>query len=104
MNAPDTGSTKHIASSAYEVTKSKSDPVNSEYSLASLNVSIWEQNIIKILKNRNLLDPFWYSITSDSEVGLHVLLGLPYDVYVEVMLKLQIFRRTSNDIIPKKTC
>ena len=102
MSCKLSGSFQKGASSSHEEANFKTDPPKCETVSAYIDITTVEQNMVKIMKNANKHQSYWYNITLNSKNSLCALLGLNFATCEQVMQTMNLFATKNNKTFPKK--
>jgi len=67
------------------------DPAKSQPFLCNILLDKVEENIVKIIENHEKYSFHWYNLLSQGKHSFNELLNIPYDLFIDVFTKLQLF-------------
>jgi len=102
MSCKLSGSFQKGASSLHEEANFKTDPPKYETVSAYIDITTVEQNMVKIMKNANKQQSYWYNISLNSKNSLCALLGLNFTMCEQVMQAMNLHTTKNGKTFPKK--
>ena len=97
------GSQKNNASLIPKEAYAKGDPAKSVHNVAVLDLETLESNIVKMLKQAIKSKGYWYNIRNCGPSGLNNVLGLDYNMCIQIMINLNLFKQVKQQVSPEKT-
>ena len=90
------GSLKNNTSLIPKEAYSKGDPAKSVHTIAVLDLETLESNIVKILKKATKSKGYWYNISDCGLSGINNVLGLDYNMHMQIMINLNVFKQVKQ--------
>ena len=96
------GSLKNNASLIPKEAYAKGDLAKSVYNVAVLDLETLESNIVKILKQATKSKGYRYNISDCGPSELNNVLELDYNMHMQIMINLNLFKQVKQQVSPKK--